>query len=130
MPNVNIHRRQAIYNERLAMATARSGYRDWAVTMCFYSALHHTEAYAVFHGDDIRDFSGNSLHRKRINYIDDIEYRRNFDGLVIAYQMLFYASMEARYLETLSCIAKEHFPEDLKDFFEALTTVKRLLETP
>ncbi|MHC5829725.1 MAG: hypothetical protein ACYT04_80845, partial [Nostoc sp.] len=38
---------QAQLNEKPATNAAQSGDNDWAVTICFYSAIHYVKAYAV-----------------------------------------------------------------------------------
>jgi len=42
-----IYTEQAQLNEKPATNAAQSGDNDWAVTICFYSAIHYVKAYAV-----------------------------------------------------------------------------------
>lgn len=44
MADARIHRLQAARNRQVSETPLRSGYCDWAVTACFYSALHQVDA--------------------------------------------------------------------------------------
>ncbi len=44
MPDVRTHRLQAVHNRQVSEALLSTGYCDWAVTACFYSALHQVDA--------------------------------------------------------------------------------------
>lgn len=52
MPSKQSHREQAEYNEEAALSI-RDTSPDWAVTMCFYAALHWVEWYAKVRGDEL-----------------------------------------------------------------------------
>jgi hypothetical protein len=44
MADVRTHRLQAAHNRQVGEALLNSGYCDWAVTACFYAALHQVDA--------------------------------------------------------------------------------------
>ncbi|MEH2000386.1 MAG: hypothetical protein V7L00_16830 [Nostoc sp.] len=43
-PSTEIYTEQAQLNEKAATNAAQSGDNDWAVTICFYSAIHYVKA--------------------------------------------------------------------------------------
>jgi hypothetical protein len=132
MPEDSVYRRQARSNEETAKA-ARSGFPDWAVIMCFYAALHWINDYALRHGEiDSFDVSDSSPHSARRKYVKKLARAKRWEDLQDAYEILFRASMTARYLqdlEELNCSAREHYKKYGVDFcFDCLKTIKNRLE--
>jgi hypothetical protein len=120
---------QAQRNEEAAKSVETS-FPDWAVTMCFYAALHWVESYAKKKGDDIERYDGSTRHQRRRKYIADLAYSLGNRRLRIAYEDLETESRRARYLEGLdtSAIAyyKSHTPK-VRDSFQKLQSIKQLL---
>ncbi|MBW4634691.1 MAG: HEPN domain-containing protein [Iphinoe sp. HA4291-MV1] len=93
------HLEQAESNERAAHSVEHD-YPDWAVTMCFYAALHWVEYYAGVRGYDIRsEYPHPSPHSSRGKYVKDLADRLRKPNLRTAYQYLERESRKARYLE-------------------------------
>ena len=65
MLNETTHQRQAEQNERLARALILLSphLMDWAITACFYAALHHVDGYLARFGIQPRN------HQERENWI-------------------------------------------------------------
>jgi hypothetical protein len=99
MPSEQSHREQAKYNEEAALSI-RDTSPDWAVTMCFYSALHWVAWYAKVHGDDLeQQYQGRqSPHDRLLDYVRDLAGTKQDRDLVKAYKNLRNESQIARYL--------------------------------
>ena len=133
MPTEQLHQEQAEANEKAANQIKQT-IPDWAVTICFYAALHYVERYAKRKGDDIEnDYQGQSLHVSRRKYVNDIAFKLRNRSLRIAYENLERASRKARYLEKLPTNARSYYTErtpEVTKSFQNLRTVKQLLDFP
>ena len=135
MGNANIHKKQSDLNEQAANRAMQSGCYDWAVTICFYAALHYIEAYAQHVGCDIgKEYSHiRTQHERRLAYVLDIDYDLNLNNsLNSSYEMLYEASMTARYLTGLGKgrTARSYFKFICNDYFECLSTIKTKIHIP
>lgn len=73
--------KQAQSNEQAARSF-ESAYPDWAVTICFYAALHWIEYYACQKGDDISiQFPSKSPHDSRRGYVYNLAKELNNKSL-------------------------------------------------
>lgn len=132
MPSKESHREQAEYNEQVAVSI-RDTSPDWAVTMCFYAALHWVEWYAKNQGDDLEQQYQNypSPHDRLIAYVLDIVKNRQQRDLEKAYKNLKNASQTARYLENIKTNARVHYSRHNKTgvdkSFDNLQIVKQRL---
>lgn len=131
MTEPSIYRRQAELNEQTARA-AQLGFPDWAVIMCFYAALHWVNDYAFRQGD-IGEFESDddSPHGLRRKYVKRIARSKGWRDLEEAYELLYRASMTARYLrdlEDLNITAREHYAtHDIQFCFDYLEVIKKRL---
>ncbi|MBG1257737.1 MULTISPECIES: hypothetical protein [Nostoc] len=132
MPNQSIYQQQAEFNEKTAIA-AQSGFPDWAVIMCFYAALHWVNDYAFREGN-IKEFDTNddySPHKLRRMYVKKIAKLNRWNDLEEAYELLYRASMTARYLrglENQNCTAREYYAKNGVQFcFDDLEKIKKRL---
>jgi hypothetical protein len=138
MCSPSVYCRQAESNEQTAIA-AKKGFPDWAVIMCFYAALHWVNDYA-FHQGEIEELEGTgdkdtsqNLHKLRRLYVKKIARINNWRDLEEAYELLFRASMTARYLrglESLNRTAREHYSNNesfVQNCFDDLAIVKSRL---
>jgi hypothetical protein len=129
----SIYRKQAILNEETAKA-ARLGFPDWAVVMCFYAALQWVNDYAFRQGK-IQEFNVGdeniSPHKLRKTFVKKVARENKWNDLEEAYELLYRASMTARYLrglENQNCTAREHYAKNGVDFcFQYLETIKKRL---
>jgi hypothetical protein len=134
MPSEQSHREQAQYNEEAALSI-RDTFPDWAVTMCFYAALHWVEWYANTRGDDLErlypkpDFQ--SPHDRLVAYVFDMARARQDRDLSKAYQDLKNASQTARYLTDIRTNSRLHYsrhnPRGVDNSFNNLEIVKQRL---
>lgn len=131
MPDPNVYQRQAECNEKTAKA-AQSGFPDWAVIMCFYAALHWVNHYAFCNGD-INEFDNgdDSPHQLRRKYVQKIARKNKWPDLEKYYELLFQASMTARYLrglEDLNRTAVAHYSKSgVECYFDYLDKIKKRL---
>ncbi|MCC3413185.1 MULTISPECIES: hypothetical protein [unclassified Microcoleus] len=139
MPSEQSHREQAKNNEEAALSI-RDTFPDWAVTMCFYSALHCIEAYAKVQKVDLEEkYQGSSSpHDRLFDYVRDIADRRD-RSLEKAYKNLKNESQIARYLTGMKAGIKtsiktnsrfhytRHTKIDVDRSFDNLQIVKKLL---
>jgi hypothetical protein len=88
MPNERTHLWQAEQNERLArgLILLSPHLMDWAVTACFYAALHQVDGYLARFGIQPRD------HQERENWI-----LRRLNPIFRGYRILKRLSLESRY---------------------------------
>ena len=88
MPNEATHRSQAEHNERLArgLILLSPPFTDWAVTACFYAALHLVDSYFARLG------SHPSTHGRR-----EREIRNHLPRIEHHYLRLKQYSLDARY---------------------------------
>ncbi len=132
MPNEHSHREQAGYNEEAAV-TIRDTSPDWAVTMCFYAALHWVEWYAKVQGDDLeQQYQGRpSPHDRLFDYVRDIAATLRDRELEKAYKNLKNASQTARYLEGIRTNSRIHYGRHnttgVNNSFDNLRIVKQRL---
>ncbi|MEH1968075.1 hypothetical protein [Nostoc sp.] len=128
MQKASVHKRQSELNEEAAKNAAQSGLYDWAVTICFYSALHYIEAYAKHQGVNIgREYSQcKTQHERRFYYVQDIDYDLGLnDSLINAYDKLYQGSKIARYLEGIqSMTARKYFESVYMQYLKALEIIK------
>ncbi len=134
-PSTEIHTEQAELNEKAAANAAQSGDNDWAVTICFYSAIHYVKAYASYNQEDIYQLyfnpnKPNTEHQRILDYVSDTSYdNKNDRGLSFsAYETLFNASMKSRYLKDIRTTARQCFKGSIKQYFEELATVKKFFK--
>jgi len=134
-PSTEIYTEQAQLNEKAATNAAQSGDNDWAVTICFYSAIHYVKAYASYKQEDIYQLyfnqnKPNTEHGRILDYVYDISYSNDNDrGLSFsAYETLFHASMKSRYLKGIRTTARQCFNINIDQYFEKLATVKKLFK--
>ncbi len=140
MVYLNTYRLQAESNERAARA-AQENYPDWAVTMCFYSAIYWVNDYALLKGVDISleydpslSTTPNKLptmHQRRWNYIQNLSFQKDSNKLRKAYSWLWSESKKARYLEnieSLKCTAYDYYINNkfvkVKSAFSYLSVIK------
>ena len=134
MPSEQSHRQQAEYNEEAAHSI-RNTFPDWAVTMCFYAALHWVEWYAKVHEQDLerQDQNYSSPHDRLLAYVFDIARNRQDKDLNKAYQYLKNASQRARYLEGIRTNSRiyysRHNTRDVDKSFDNLQIVKQRLNS-
>jgi hypothetical protein len=132
MPSEHSHREQAEYNEEAAVSI-RDTAPDWAVTMCFYAALHWVQWYAKDRGEDLEQKYPNrpSPHDRLLDYVRDLAGIRRDRDLEKAYKNLKNASQIARYLTDIRTNSRlyytRHKPTDLDNSFNNLQIVKRQL---
>lgn len=127
-----LHIQQAKLNEEAAKIAAQSECYDWAVTMCFYAALHYVEGHAVFNQKDIYlnySLIASTQHTRRIAYVEDVSYAKYGDMLRSAsYETLYTASMKARYMENIRCYSRKYFQFSCNRYFQELSKVKDLVQ--
>jgi len=82
------HQLQAEQNERLArgLILLSPNLMDWAITACFYAALHHVDSYLARFGIQPRD------HQERENWV-----QRRLRPIFREYRDLKRFSIRARY---------------------------------
>jgi hypothetical protein len=132
MPSEQSHREQAQYNEEAALSI-RDTSPDWAVTMCFYAALHWVECYAKRRGDDLEQrYQGSSSpHDRLLAYAFDIAKNRQYRDVSKAYQDLKNASQIARYLTDIKTNSRLYYSRikkrDVDNSFNNLQIIKQRL---
>jgi hypothetical protein len=121
---------QAKSNEKAARSLEKT-YPDWAVTICFYAALHWLEYYACVTGCDIeQEYPGNSPHESRRDYVIELASKLRNKNLRNAYIKLEEESRKARYLQNLTTDAKTYYTKNklkVTDSFQNLQQIKQLL---
>lgn len=126
----SLHLQQAEHNSEAAHGS-RAEYPDWAVTMCFYAAIHYVEAYKVVDQSRLRIVSkaSESPHKVRKRFVSNLSARFHDEDLIAAYEFLEEQSHRARYLTGLSQEARQHFvARGCDDVFEDLEIIKEILE--
>lgn len=75
MPEASIYKEQALLNENTAQA-AKQGFCDWAVIMCFYSALHWVNYHAHTNGNSQELILDKSQYPKgtRVPTLHDLKF--------------------------------------------------------
>jgi hypothetical protein len=128
-PSAKMHYEQAVLNEQAALAV-KENQPDWAVTICFYAALHWIEGYAINEGVDINQQykrRGGSPHNWRKNYVKDIAYNLRKDTFRRAYERLDDESRKARYLKDINSNSRLYYScIGVDDLFKDLETIKKL----
>jgi len=132
MPQDFVHQFQAEHNERSANFV-RSDYPDWAVTMCFYAAIHWVERYAKKQRVDL-DAEYKTVrnpHERRYAYVRDVAVNLRRQQLRTAYQDLRKYSQVARYLEDIRINSFDYFDRQHRDkvslAFEKLEIIQSIL---
>ena len=115
MASQDEHKKQAAYNCEAAQRVEQN-IPDWAITMCFYAALHYVETYAIRTNVDIKnDYPKKScsrkpsLHEKRRDYIEDLAYHLRNRNLRKAYSNLEKESKNSRYINELRFNSREYY---------------------
>jgi hypothetical protein len=132
MPSEQSHREQAEYNEQAA-ASIRDTSPDWAVTMCFYAALHWVEWYAKVRGDDLdRQYQNYpSPHDRLLAYVFDIAKNPQYRDLNKAYNDWKNASKISRYLTDIRTNSRLYYSRyktrEVDKSFDNLQIVKQRL---
>jgi hypothetical protein len=88
LPTAKQHLGQATRNEKLAATLSKTEYREWTVTVIFYSAVHYIEAFLAGHGHHCDD------HAERNERIAEIPQLRTIRK---EYDTLRTLSRQARY---------------------------------
>ncbi|MGB3654093.1 MAG: hypothetical protein WBA41_23185 [Rivularia sp. (in: cyanobacteria)] len=127
------YQEQSQSNEEAAR-NIENEYPDWAVTMCFYAALHWIEYYACQKGDDIESqFPEKSPHDSRRGYVRKLAKQLNNTRLEKLYNDLEDGSQKARYLQGLkryNCSAISYFKthqSEVSKSFDKLQQIKDIL---
>lgn len=131
------HLEQAKNNEQAARSI-RDSYPDWAVTMCFYAALHLVEYYACVNGIDIASQYplSKSVHDSRRNYVIDFSYELRNKNLRKVYEDLEEESKVARYMKNIYINTEKYYntkkyyterKEKVTQSFQNLQQVKQIL---
>lgn len=134
MPSEQSHREQAEYNEEAAH-NIRDTAPDWAVTMCFYAALHWVECYAKVQGDDLEQKYQGCLspHDRLLSYVRYISVTRRDRDLEKAYKNLRNESQTARYLTGIRTSSRVNYSRQNKtgvnQSFDNLRIVKQRLNS-
>ncbi len=134
MASEQSHREQADYNEEAALSI-RDTSPDWAVTMCFYAALHWVECYAKVQGDDLEQkYQGcPSPHDRLFSYVRYIAVTRRDRDLEKAYKNLRKESQTARYLTGIRTSSRVNYSRHNKtavdQSFNNLQIVKQRLNS-
>ena len=130
----DIYLQQANNNEQAARSIENS-YPDWAVTMCFYAALHWVEHFACVKGCNIhqeyKKEDHESRHTTRRRYVDDLAEKLGNLNLRKAYTYLEQESRTARYLQTITTNSKIHYTKNkltVRESFQRLQQIKQLLD--
>jgi hypothetical protein len=121
---------QAKTNEQAARDLEKT-YPDWAVTICFYAALHWVEYYACKTGCDInQEYPWPSPHKSRQDYIDELAFELGNKSLRNAYTELESESRKARYLQHINTSAKLYYTNNkfkVNQSFQNLQKIRLLL---
>lgn len=135
MSTGSIYRQQAILNEQAAIK-AQSERPDWAIIMCFYSALHWVNDHAYRHGKlhelDIKNVGSDvktTPHKLKKTYVKRFAKQIRYLDLETYYKLLYDESMKARYLEQLQCSAYDYYSShnNFQVYFGYLTIIKTKL---
>ncbi|MBE9037154.1 hypothetical protein [aff. Roholtiella sp. LEGE 12411] len=123
---------QANSNEKAAHSLEKT-YPDWAVTICFYAALHWVEYYASVTGCDIeQEYPGKSPHESRRDYVRELASQLRNNNLRNAYLKLEEESRKARYLQGLTTDAKVYYTKNnfkVIDSFQNLQKIRVILSS-
>lgn len=108
MPGCEDHLEQAIHNQKLAEKLLRTltsqkpktiEYKDWAITIAFYSAVHLVEAYLDktkgLHTDEEASKEEMTAHSYRVHFVGK-EFNKQ---IYTAFKTLFNYSLTMRYLQ-------------------------------
>ncbi len=123
---------QAKSNEQAARSLEKN-HPDWAVTICFYAALHWVEYYACVRGSDIeQEYPGRSPHESRRDFVDDLARKLGNRNLRNVYEDLEIQSRKARYLQGLTTDARTYYTKNksrVTDCFQNLQKIKQILDS-
>ncbi len=125
MADLVCHLKQSKHNLSCAKTLLNvANSRDWAITACFYAAIHFVEAGLIaVRGGTSRQLSpgrGTNAHSIRQNLVKSVFN----DDCYLKYRHLREASMEVRYLDGTNCFITDHPAEEIysqtqaKDFIE------------
>lgn len=104
MPSRDIHYDQAIHNSELAKELINQEpliYKDWALIIAFYAALHLVEA--VMADDNVHSDKEKSPHSFRRNWVKNSSLSQRAQK---AYLKLYNLSLSLRYLANSECKGK------------------------
>lgn len=119
------HQQQARYNYQAAKKVQQN-IPDWAVTMCFYAALHLIDTYAKQKGDNFRQYCGRSLHKKREHYVKDLGDELRNRKLIKYFNNLKTNSEKARYLTGISINARNFYKNHNRKVDEAFQDLQKI----
>jgi len=132
--------KQSINDEKMAKTAAQSKQFGWAVTCCFYSALHLVNNYAIqqkeqerllpyfYRKDPVHKEKHISSHTTRVLYISYVGEKLSNTIIKTAYKELLDESMNARYRKYIDCSVQEHFSiKGTKFAFTNLNEIKKAL---
>ena len=108
MPSEQIHRQQASHNKSFLGSITNNNYRDWRLTVAFYTALHAIDA-GLTHKDPLwkAKRTNESLYslREKILAMWNRDIHKHYNFLLIR-------SKETRYLENIGDkLAKDYFTD-------------------
>lgn len=115
LPRTINHKKQAQHNYDLLNKIDKNTFKDWAITIAFYMALHYVSAHAIQQGWDLQPHPKDqfSPHQKRIRYVKKYlptkftKYKRLFDECINARYDPLYFSKFSGDVERLINIAFE-----------------------
>lgn len=119
------HQQQASYNSQAARKVKQS-IPDWAVTMCYYAALHLIDTYAKQKGNNFRQYCGRSLHEKREHYVKDLGKELRNRQLVKYFNNLKENSKKARYLSGISTNARDFYRNHNREVDRAFQDLQKI----
>ncbi len=121
---------QARSNEQAARSLEKT-YPDWAITICFYAALHWVEHYACMTGCNIeQEYPYPSRHDSRKDYVRELANQLGNKSLRNAYIELERESRKARYLQDITTSAKLYYTQNklrVTQSFQNLQKIKQVL---
>ncbi|WP_373530367.1 hypothetical protein [Nostoc sp.] len=121
---------QAKSNEQAARSLEQT-YPDWAITICFYAALHWVEYYACITECNIElKYPWPSRHNSRKDYVRDLANQLGNRSLRNAYIELEGESRKARYLQDITTNAKLYYTKNkfrVTQSFQNLQKIKQVL---
>ena len=121
MSDHDAHLNQAKHNEQLASELAVSlKYKDWLITVSFYSALHFIEAKLAImsppkHSDTSIPVDKDGKDRCSVHAWREELIKTHFKSIYRNYRKLRIDSQIARYLTTSR---RSYLPKSVQDYFE------------
>lgn len=137
MASQDKHKDQAEHNFNLAGSLGEDEYRDWTITICFYSALHFTNLIFISdpkigHIDQLYDKLKSSTETAdQVRDVSIHAFRESIIGSKLPsirtkYRQLRVMSQAVRYLENSSGMTGSEYikPSAAKHALEDLSTIK------